>query len=78
MARLVWLLVLLGLAAIIASLGVGLFSLARGGADDSRRLARALSIRIAISLVVFLLLMLAWYLGLISPHTLASPAPPHP
>jgi hypothetical protein len=77
MARLVWLLVLLGFAALIVSLGVGLLSLARGGAGDSRRLARALGIRIAVSLVVFALLMLAWYLGLISPHTLASPAPPH-
>jgi len=32
-----------------------------------------------VSLALFALLMLAWYLGLISPHTLQSGnAPPHP
>jgi len=58
---------------IVASLGFGLFHLSRGGADDSRKLARALTIRIAVSLVLFALLMLAWYLGLIAP-TACSPA----
>ncbi|HEY0767275.1 MAG TPA: twin transmembrane helix small protein [Steroidobacteraceae bacterium] len=79
MQALVWLLILVSLAAIAASLGFGLFHLSRGGADDSRRLARALTIRITVSLVLFALLMLAWYLGLISPHALQSGStPPHP
>ena len=79
MQALVWLLILVSLAGIVASLGFGLFHLSRGGADDSRKMARALTIRITVSLVLFALLMLAWYLGLISPHTLQSGgAPPHP
>lgn len=79
MRSLIWLLVLASLAGIAASLGFGLFHLSRGGADDSRKLARALTVRITVSLVLFALLMLAWYLGLISPHTLQSgSAPPHP
>lgn len=79
MRSLIWLLVLASLAGIVASLGFGLFHLSRGGADDSRKMARALTVRITLSLVLFALLMLAWYLGLISPHTLQSgSAPPHP
>jgi hypothetical protein len=79
MRALVLVLILASLAGIVASLGFGLFHLSRGGADDSRKLARALTIRIAVSLVLFALLMLAWYLGLISPHGLQSGSvPPHP
>ena len=79
MRALVLVRILASLAGIIASLGFGLFHLSRGGADDSRKLARALTIRITVSLVLFALLMLAWYLGLISPHGLQSgSAPPHP
>ena len=70
MTPLVWLLLLVGLAAIIASLGFGLYHLARGRAEDSGKLARALTIRIGISVLLFLLLMLAWHLGLIAPHGL--------
>jgi DUF2909 family protein len=79
MRALVLVLILASLAGIVASLGFGLFHLSRGGADDSRKLARVLTIRIAVSLVLFALLMLAWYLGLISPHGLQSGSvPPHP
>jgi hypothetical protein len=79
MERLVWLLVTFGLVGVIASLGFGLVHLSRGGAEGSRRLARALTLRITVSLALFALLMLAWYFGLISPHPLGSgAAPPHP
>ena len=78
MQALVWLLILASLAGIVASLGFGLFHLSRGRAEDSRQLARALTIRITLSLVLFALLMLAWYLGLISPHPLEGGARPHP
>ena len=77
MRALVLVLILASLAGIVASLGFGLFHLSRGGADASRKLARALTIRIAVSLVLFALLMLAWYLGLISPHSLQSGSVPH-
>ena len=79
MQALVRLLIVASLAGIVASLGFGLIHLSRGSADDSRKMARALTVRITVSLVLFALLMLAWYLGLISPHTLQSgSAPPHP
>jgi hypothetical protein len=73
MERLIWLVALVSLAAIVASLGSGLFHLSRGRPEDSHKLARALSIRIGISLALFALLMLAWHFGLIEPHGLNSP-----
>jgi hypothetical protein len=75
MNTIVWFLVLGALLVIVASLGSGLFHLSRGGAGDSERLARALTVRIAVSLALFVLLMLAWYFGLISPHSLQGAAP---
>lgn len=62
------LLVVVALGAIIASLGSALFHLARGAQEDSGKMIRALTLRIALSLALFALLMLAWYAGLISPH----------
>jgi hypothetical protein len=56
-----------GLVAIVASLGSALWYLVRG-AGDSRRMVRALTWRIGLSIALFLLLMLAWYTGLIAPH----------
>jgi hypothetical protein len=65
----IWLLILGTLAAILVSLGSGLFHLSRGrGEEDSRKMARALTLRITLSLLLFALLMIAWYFGLISPH----------
>ena len=80
MQSLVRLLIIGVLAAIVASLGSALFHLSRGGQgneEQSRKLARALTVRIALSLALFGLLMLAWYLGLIVPHD-ALPVGPRP
>lgn len=75
MELLVRLLVLGLFIAIVASLGSALRHLSRGGSEqDSRKMARALTIRISLSLALFALLLIAWYMGLISPHTL-QPAP---
>ena len=85
MREVVWWLVLLALAAIVASLGSALFHLSRGssaegpaGEEASAKLARALTVRITLSLLLFALLMLAWYFGLITPHTLEAGLPPRP
>jgi hypothetical protein len=75
MQGVIWLLILGALAAIVVSLGMGLFHLSRGGEQDSRKLARALTIRITLSLLLFALLMLACYFGLISPHGVQSLGP---
>ena len=59
------------LAGIVASLGKALFHMSSGGsdhADHSALMARALSVRIGLSIALFVLLMIAWYFGGISPH----------
>jgi succinate dehydrogenase/fumarate reductase cytochrome b subunit len=62
------------LIAIVVSLGSALRHLSRGGGEeDSRKMARALTIRISLSLALFALLIIAWYMGLISPHALQAP-----
>ncbi|MBW4050388.1 MAG: twin transmembrane helix small protein [Proteobacteria bacterium] len=60
--------VILALLAIVASLGSALFHLSRGTQADSAKMARALTIRIVLSIVLFALIMLAWYAGIIAPH----------
>jgi len=64
--------VLLG---IVVSLGSALFNLTRR-ARDSRKVARDLTIRICLSVALFVLLMIAWHLGMIAPHGLATAAHP--
>jgi Kef-type K+ transport system membrane component KefB len=70
MEPLLRLLIVGALIAIVASLGSALLHLSRGTEADSRKLARALTLRIGLSIALFALLMLAWYFGLISPHGL--------
>ena len=65
------LVVILVLGAIVFSLGVALYHLA-SGKGDSTKLVRSLTVRIALSVALFVLLMLAWWLGLIHPHGLAD------
>ena len=60
--------VILAFLAIVASLGSALFHLSRGTQADSAKMARALTIRIVLSIVLFALIMLAWYAGIIAPH----------
>ena len=61
-------LIIIALFAIVGSLGSALFHLSRGKARKiPEKMARALTIRIGLSLALFILLMLAWYAGLIKP-----------
>jgi hypothetical protein len=73
-------LVIVVLFAIVGSLGSALFHLSRGTRpgespemdakameDHSRKMVRALTVRIGLSLALFVLLMLAWSAGLIAP-----------
>lgn len=57
------------LIAIVASLGSALYHLSASHGDSSR-MVRALTWRIALSVALFLLLMLGWFAGLIRPHEL--------
>jgi len=55
------------LLAIVLSLGSGLFYLVHDR-GESKKMVWALSIRVGISVLLFLLLLLAWSLGMIEPH----------
>ncbi len=60
-------LVLVNLALILLSLGSGVIFLAK---DDgkSKRVLTSLTIRVMLSFTLFLLLILGYYLGELSPH----------
>ena len=75
METLIRLLIIGVLVAIVASLGSALFHLS-SKARDPRKVARDLTIRIGLSVALFVLLMIAWHLGLIHPHGFASAAHP--
>lgn len=57
-------LILLG---IVGSLASALFFLVRDK-QDSRRTVRALTVRVSLSVALFLLLLVAYYTGLIQPR----------
>lgn len=61
--------VIILLLMILASLGSGLFFLIHDQGKN-RRTVKALTLRIGLSVALFLLLMLAYALGLIKPHGL--------
>ena len=62
---------LLVLGAIVLSLGLALYQLA-SGRGDSGNMLRSLTVRIALSVALFILLMVAWRMGLISPHGVSN------
>ncbi|MFN4114920.1 MAG: twin transmembrane helix small protein [Inhella sp.] len=64
-----WLL-LIALLGILASLALaGFFMLRRPGPDDKKgRMARALALRVALSISLFLFVLLAWAMGWIEPR----------
>ncbi len=58
--------------AILVSLGVALFALVKRGEEGSRTMLTALTVRVGLSVLFFVLLMLGWYFGLIEPHGLGQ------
>jgi len=56
-------------AAMLATLGVALVAFRRG---RSQSLLRALTIRVSLSVLFFVLLMLAWWGGWLHPHGLGG------
>lgn len=65
--------ILILFAVILGSLGSALFYLLKDK-GDSNRTAKALTLRIAVSIAAFLLLMLGYWAGLIEPHGVFPPA----
>ncbi len=64
-------LIALALVIIVASLAPALFYMMRGdreGEASNKRMAWALTVRIGLSVLVFLGILLAWKLGYIQPH----------
>lgn len=55
------------LVGIVLSLGSGLFYLV-SDKGESKKMVTALSIRVGLSVLLFLLLLLAWSQGMIKPH----------
>lgn len=64
-------LVLVLLAGVLVSLFSGLFFMNRDQ-GDSRRMLTAMTIRISLSVLLFLVLFVAWRTGAIQPHGLLS------
>jgi cytochrome bd-type quinol oxidase subunit 2 len=66
-ANMIKILIVACLLAIIVSLGSGLFHLVNDK-GDSKKMVSALTVRIALSVALFILLFIAWSQGLIQPH----------
>jgi hypothetical protein len=62
-------LIVICLVAIVASLGSGLFHLVNDR-GESKKMVRALTVRIVLSVALFILLFIAWSQGMIEPKGL--------
>jgi cytochrome bd-type quinol oxidase subunit 2 len=66
------------LVAIVISLGSGLYYLLTDK-GESKRMVNSLTVRISLSVALFVLLFVAWFFGLIEPHPVepvGAPASP--
>lgn len=59
--------------AILVSLGAALRHLFKDDNRSSGRMVWFLTIRVGLSIALFALLLLAWYMGWIQPHPIAPP-----
>lgn len=68
---LIKILIVLCLIGILVSLGSGMFHLVndKGG---SKKMVKALTVRVVLSVALFILLLLAWSQGLLQPHGLGN------
>lgn len=64
--------ILVLLLLIVLSLGAGMFSLVKDR-GESNRTARFLTFRIALSIVTFVFIALAFFMGWIQPHGVLPP-----
>lgn len=56
------------LAAIVLSMGSALYHLVHDRKGETKKMVRALTVRISLSVALFILLFIAYALGLIEPH----------
>lgn len=69
--------IVMTLVLVLASLaGAGLFMLRKGGDTSTRdkRMARALALRVGLSIALFLFILLSWYMGWVKPTGLPTGA----
>ena len=66
--KIVFVLMFVGVLVALASAGV--FMLRKGGSSEQRRydMARALAVRVALSVALFLLILFSWHMGWIQPN----------
>jgi hypothetical protein len=62
-------LIAVGLIIIVVSLGQALYAMS-SGPQNSGKMVKALTVRISVSVALFIALMVAWRLGIIEPHSL--------
>ena len=67
MVQLLKLLILIVFVAVLISLGTATYSLLRDGGKP-RRMLNSLTVRIVLSIVLFCLLIFAWFAGVIQPR----------
>ena len=68
-------LVVMAFIAILASLASALFIMMRNGKNDKAKgshIAKALAVRVGLSVVLFLCILIAWQLGYIQPTGLPA------
>ena len=64
--------------AILTALGFGLIGMIRGGRQGSDKIFKSLVMRVALSVLLFLLVLFAGYMGWIEPNIVILDAPPQP
>jgi hypothetical protein len=65
--KIVMVLMLVAVLGALASAGVFMLRKGRGGDGGDRRMARALAVRVGISVALFLFILLSWYMGWVQP-----------
>jgi len=60
-------LVIVVLGLIVTSLGKAMFHMS-SGPEESAKTVQALTVRIGLSIGLFVLLFIAWYMGALTPH----------
>lgn len=65
--KIVMVLMLVGVLGALASAGVFMLRKSRDPADRDRRMANALAARVALSVALFLFILLSWYMGWVRP-----------
>lgn len=61
--------------AILIALGVGLIGMVRGGKSGSDKMFKSLVTRVSLSVLLFVLVMFAGYMGWITPNAVMVDAP---